>query len=285
MNRLMPILVALILRPLVAEAEVYQITAHNGEAVVLRFDAPANTIERSPGRRHSWGRCGCYMCLHNHLVGTHAQGADYLRRSGWGSWTTIHDNLHNDPSFKGESGTRRYVGSSLGAAPKEPSAFAPTPLDVCEAMLDLTVIGSEDVVYDLGCGDGRLLVMAAVKYNCRAIGLDVDPACVKQANKNIERYGVEHLARAYERDALETDIGDASVVTLYLMPTLGERLRPQLRALPPGSRVVAHDKPIPDWTPDARIPVTSSADERKHSLYLWRTVAEKEQRGKPRCKT
>jgi SAM-dependent methyltransferase len=197
---------------------------------------------------------------------------------GWGSWTTIHDNLHNDPAFKGQSGTRRYVGSRIGV-PKEPSAFAPTPLDICEKMLDVSVIDSNDVVYDLGCGDGRVLTIAALKYNCKAVGFDIDPECVRRSNENIERYGVSHLARAYEQDIRKAKFEDASVVTLYLMPSLLGEL--QFQRLPIGARIVAHDKPIPNWLPDGRIQV-SSVEDRKHDIYLW---VQKERKDKPKCKT
>jgi SAM-dependent methyltransferase len=215
------------------------------------------------------------MCLHNHLVSRHKQGADYLKRVGWGSWTIVHDNLHNDRSFKGEGGTRRYIGSRI-TAPKEPSAFAPTPLGVCEKMLDVSVIDSSDVVYDLGCGDGRLLVLAALKYNCKAVGVDIDPECVRRSNENIQRYGVQHLARAYQEDVRETDFREASVVTLYLMPSLLTEIESQLRSLSAGSRVVAYDKPIPGWAPEGQL------QEGRHSIYVWVT---KEKRSKPKCRT
>jgi SAM-dependent methyltransferase len=265
-------------------AAEHRITTHNGDAFVLRFDSPQVVIERSPGRHHSWGHPGCLMCLHNHLVGTHKQGADYLRRSGWAAWTTIHDNLHNDPSFKGQSGSRRYVGHNINA-PKEPSAFAPTPLDVCEEMLDLASIDSNDIVYDLGCGDGRILVIAALKFGCRAVGVDSDPTRVRESNENIRRYHVDHLAKAYECDARQADISGASVLTLYLMPSLTAELRPRLQGLPVGTRIVAHDKPIPNWLPHGEIPMVSSADNYRHTIYLWKTVARQEQKAKPRCKT
>jgi SAM-dependent methyltransferase len=152
-------------------------------------------------------------------------------------------------------------------------------------MIDVAIIGGDDVLYDLGCGDGRLLVIAALKYNCQAIGLDIDPACVRQTNENIERYGVGHLATAYKRDARQTDISDASVVTMYLMPSLTAELRPRLQALPVGTRIVAHDKPIPNWLPHGEIPLVSSADNHRHTIYLWKTVVRQEQKAKPRCKT
>jgi SAM-dependent methyltransferase len=221
------------------------------------------------------------MCLHNHLVGRHNQGAEYLRQSGWAAWTTIHDNLHNDPNFTGQGGTRRYVGSRI-TAPKETSAFAPTPLDVVEKMLDAADVGPEDVVCDLGCGDGRILVMAALKHGATAAGLDIDPECVEEANANLRRHGVDHLARAYLGDARDVDLTGATVVTLYLMPSLSGDLRAKLQSLPAGTRIVAHDKPIPGWEPSGRLSITSSVDKREHFVYTWRVGEAKE---KPKCKT
>lgn len=260
-------------------AEQHLITTYDGKQIILQFDAPdaIDPIIRSSGPRRKWPHTGCLMCLHNHLVGTHNQSSDYLRRNGWGVWSTIHDNLHNDLSFKGEKGRGRYIGYKI-PAPKELSAFAPTPLDICEEMLGLANIGPEDIVYDLGCGDGRILIMAALKYNCRAVGLDIDPSCVEQTKQSIERYGVGHLVNVYTKDIRRASIPQATVVTLYLMPNLSAQLRSRLQGLSAGARIVAHDKPIPGWQPQKSIAVESKADNREHSIHLWRI-------SKPKCKT
>lgn len=270
--------------------EQHQITTHDGKRVILHFEAPeaVDHIVRLPGPRHPWPHAGCLMCLHNHLVGynnysweIHNQSSDYLKRNGWGVWSTIHDNLHNDSTFKGEKGRGRYIYSV--SAPKKPSVFVPTPLDICERMLETAEIKKDDVVYDLGCGDGRILIMAALKYNCRTVGLDIDPKCVKQTQENIERYGVSHLVRVYESDARKASLSYASVVTLYLMPNLSSQLRPRLQNLSTGTRIVAHDKPIPQWQPNKSFKVESEADGHEHAIYLWKVAAQ--QKDKPKCKT
>ena len=263
--------------------EQHQITTHTGEKVLLYFEAPEaiDTIPNLPGPKHPWPHIGCLMCLHNHLVGTHGQSSDYLQRNGWGSWSTIHDNIHNDPAFKGEKGKGSYIGYNI-SAPKEPSVFAPTPLDICEEMLKAANLCEHDVVYDLGCGDGRILIMAALMYNCRAVGLDIDPACIKQARENIERYGVGDRVIIYEQDARYADISAATVVTMYLMPSLSKQLRPRLQKLAAGTRIIAHDKPIPQWQPSKSIKVESKADGREHAIYLWSVAPQK---STAKCKT
>lgn len=265
--------------------EQHQITTHDGREVVLHFEAPEviDAIPKLPGPQHAWPHAGCLMCLHNHLVGTHGQASDYLRKNGWGSWSTIHNNLHNDPAFEGKQGPGSYVGYNVGA-PKEPSAFAPTPLDICEEMLKSADLCEHDIVYDLGCGDGRILIMAALMYNCRAVGLDIDPACIEQARENIERYGVEDLIAVYERDVRNIDIPEATVVTMYLMPELSGQLRPWLQNLAKGTRVIAHDKPIPAWQPDKSLTVESKVDGREHAIYRW-NVAMAPQKSAAKCKT
>ena len=268
--------------------EQHQITTHDGKKIALYFKAPeaVDLITRLPGSRWAWPHTGCLMCLHNHLVGTHGQASDYLQKNGWGIWSTIHDNLHNDPTFAGHRGAGRYIGYNI-PAPKEPSVFAPTPLDICEKMLEYADITKDDVVYDIGCGDGRILIMAALKYNCRAVGLDIDPKCIKQAQANIDRYKVGHLIRLYEVDARTTNLPDATVVTLYLMPNLTAQLRPRLQSLPSGTRIIAHDKPIPQWKPAASTKIESKADGHEHDIYRW-DIGEKvavQQKSAAKCKT
>ena len=270
--------------------EQHQITTHDGKTINLYFKAPevVDPIPNLPGPRRPWPHAGCLMCLHNHLVSIHGQSSDYLQRNGWGIWSTIHDNLHNDSTFIGEQGRGTYIGYNI-PAPQEPSAFAPTPLDICEQMLESADICEDDVVYDLGCGDGRILIMAALKYNCRAVGLDIDPKCIKQAQENINQYGVGDQVLVYERDVLHTDIPDATVVTLYLMPSLSGQLRPQLQRLAAGTRIIAHDKPIPEWQPDKSIKVESLADGHEHTIYCWNVVAvpqtSTQKCGAQKCKT
>jgi len=163
--------------------------------------------------------------------------------------------------------TQTVVGG--GAPPRAP--FVVTPPDVVERMLTLAGVGPKDVVYDLGCGDGRIVIMAAQKFGARGVGVDIDPARIFDAEQNAKKAGVERLVRFEIRDALETDVSDATVVTLYLLSALNVQLRPILtRQLRPGSRIVSHSFAMGDWEPDV-VDTFRSADGSGRTLYLWKT--------------
>jgi len=146
------------------------------------------------------------------------------------------------------------------------SLYAPTPVEAVEAMLKLAEVTESDIVYDLGCGDGRVLVFASHLYGCRSVGYDIDPDCVAAANRNINVNSVWDLSRAHEGDILKVDFDDATVVTLYLMEDLLEKLKPKLdEQLTPGTRIVCFEKPIPGVKPTRQVKVSD------HTLYLYRT--------------
>lgn len=119
--------------------------------------------------------------------------------------------------------------------------FVPTPDNVVKKMLEVAEIREGDVVYDLGCGDGRLVVAAAKKYGTRGFGFDLDPVRVKEARANVEKAGVGHLVTIEQKNIFDVDLSPASVVTLYLLPSINVRLIPQLKQLKNGSRVISHD--------------------------------------------
>src|SRR5512137_2482912 len=119
--------------------------------------------------------------------------------------------------------------------------YVPTPQSVVDKMLEMAEVRKGDVVYDLGCGDGRIVVTAAKKYGVKAVGFDIDPQRVKEARENVRANQVEHLVTIREADVFTLDLREASVVTLYLLPQLNVRLLPQLAQLKPGSRIVSHD--------------------------------------------
>ena len=144
-----------------------------------------------------------------------------------------------------------------------------TPHDVVDKMLELAEVKKDDLVYDLGCGDGRIVVAAAKKYGCKAVGYDTDPGCVKKSLENVEKDKVERLVKIEQKDIFTLDISQASVITLFLNPTLNLRLVPQLEKLRPGSRIVSHGSDIEGIEPDKVIKVTSSETQREHTLYLW----------------
>lgn len=153
------------------------------------------------------------------------------------------------------------------------SLFVPTPLDVVVEMLKLAEVSQDDIVYDLGCGDGRIVIAASKFYKCRSVGIDIDEGCVEDAQDNVNLNKVGNLVRIYQGDILETDFQQATVVTLYLMPSLSAELLPALRKLKPGTRIVAHNKPIPGVKP-TKIKRFFSMDGYEHKLYLWVTPFE-----------
>jgi precorrin-6B methylase 2 len=147
--------------------------------------------------------------------------------------------------------------------------FVATPQDVVERMLEVAGITKDDVVCDLGCGDGRIVVTAARRYGCRAIGYDLDPLRVREARQSAAQHEVTHLVTIEQKDVLKADLTDVSVVTLYMGTELNARLIPQLRKLQPGARIVSHEFVIGDLTPDRIIRMTSRRDGRRHTIYLW----------------
>lgn len=148
--------------------------------------------------------------------------------------------------------------------------YATTPPDVVDRMLGLAQVTKDDVVCDLGCGDGRILVAAAKRYGCRAVGYDLDPLRAAEARSNAEHSGVAHLVTIEQRDVLTVDLRGVSVVTIYLGTEINARLIPQLSRLKAGSRIVSHDFEIGDITPDKTVEMTSRSDRRRHRIYLWR---------------
>jgi SAM-dependent methyltransferase len=146
--------------------------------------------------------------------------------------------------------------------------YVQTPNDVVMEMLRLASVTPGDAVYDLGSGDGRLVIAAARYFGARGVGIELDPALVTESIKIARRAGVAERTRFLQEDIFEADISEATVVTLYLSPDVNLRLRPKLLAqLKPGSRIVSHDFPIGDWKPD-RV-VNFRGPERTHVLSLW----------------
>jgi outer membrane protein assembly factor BamB len=154
--------------------------------------------------------------------------------------------------------------------------FVPTPQDVVEKMLELAKITRDDVVADLGCGDGRFVVTAAKKYGCKAYGCDLDKECVRQSLENVKTAGVEKLVQIEEKDIFLVDLQKFTVVMLYLGPTMNSRLIPQLEKMNPGSRIVSHGFPTPGLIPDNVETFVSSEDDISRKLYLWTTPVKKE---------
>ncbi len=129
--------------------------------------------------------------------------------------------------------------------------FEPTAQELVEAMLEMARVTKDDVVYDLGCGDGRIVITAAKKFGARGVGVDIDPVRIKESNENARKEGVTHLVKFFEQDLFETDVREATVVALYLFRELNVRLRPKLfRELRPGTRIVSNTYDMGEWRPD-----------------------------------
>lgn len=158
----------------------------------------------------------------------------------------------------------------LAAAQTPRAPFVATPPDVVDRMLTLAAVKISDVVYDLGCGDGRIVIAAAREFGARGVGVDINPALVEEARRNAALAQVEHLVTFRVEDALTTDVSDATVVTLYLLASQNVALRPALmKQLRPGARVVSHNFAMGDWQPDV-VDTFTSADRQTRTLYMWR---------------
>ena len=162
---------------------------------------------------------------------------------------------------------------ALGVARFAPAAelrgpdviFVPTPNEVVDTMLKMAAVTKNDTVYDLGCGDGRIVITAAQRYGARGVGVDIDPDRVSEATENARKAGVASRVKIVRGDLFATDISPASVVTLYLLTELNLKLRPKLmRELKPGTRVVSHAFSMGDWKPERTADVSGT------QVYLWR---------------
>ena len=136
-------------------------------------------------------------------------------------------------------------------------------------MLELADIKKGDVVYDLGCGDGRIVVTAAKKYGVKAVGFDINPERVKESLENVKKNHVEDLVTIKKADIFTLDLREANVVTLYVLPTLNVKLMPQLEKLRPGSRIVSHDFDMRGAKPKKVVTVRTDDQEEEHTVYLW----------------
>jgi SAM-dependent methyltransferase len=143
--------------------------------------------------------------------------------------------------------------------------FVPTPNDIVETMLKMAAVTKNDTVYDLGCGDGRIVITAAQRYGARGVGIDIDPERVAEATANVKKAKVADRVKILRGDLFEADISAATVVTLYLLTDLNLKLRPKLlRDLKPGTRVVSHAFSMGDWKPERTAEISGT------TVYLWR---------------
>jgi SAM-dependent methyltransferase len=156
--------------------------------------------------------------------------------------------------------------------------YVPTTEEAVQEMLKLAGVKKTDIVYDLGCGDGRIVIAAAKNHGARGVGIDINPIRISEAKENARKAGVENLVRFEENDLFEADFREATVVTLFLLPNVNLKLRPRLvEELKPGTRIVSNTFDMGDWKPEKEISVGGPEDEDAYlsrTLYLW-TVPER----------
>ncbi len=158
----------------------------------------------------------------------------------------------------------------LEARQENLAPYVPTPQIVVDRMLELAEVTSKDVVYDLGCGDGRIVITAAKKYGAHGVGVDIDPDRIREAKANAKAAGVEPLVVFNQQDAMTVDVSPATVVTLYLLSSSNLKLRPILtKELKPGSRIVSHAFSMGDWEPLKTVTV-DEVDGYTRTIYLWK---------------
>lgn len=155
--------------------------------------------------------------------------------------------------------------SSIQAQQRQPDVpYVPTPQTVVDRMLTIANVNKNDVLYDLGSGDGRIVITAAQKYGTRGVGIDINPERIKEANNNARQAGVTDDVEFRQQDLFQTDLSEATVVTLYLLPEVNLRLRPKLlKELKPGTRIVSHAFDMGDWQPERVEQVDGS------TIYYW----------------
>ena len=172
-------------------------------------------------------------------------------------------------------------GQEKGPTREPDVIYVPTPVEVVEKMFELADIRPGEVVYDLGCGDGRIPVMAAKRFGSKAWGFDINPVRVKESLENVAKNRVESLVTIKQQDIFELDLSKADVITLYLLPRLNVKLIPQLDKLKPGCRIVSHDFNMEGVRPKREISFRPGGGDssREHRVYLWVTPLEKERPG------
>jgi SAM-dependent methyltransferase len=164
------------------------------------------------------------------------------------------------------SATAQAPAATPQAPPlREPDViYVPTPQNVVEAMLKMANVTSSDVVYDLGSGDGRIPITAAEKYGARGVGIDINPERIKEANANLAKSKAGDKVRFLNQDLFETDLSPATVITLYLLPSLNQKLIPKLKQLKPGTRIVSHSFDMgTEWPPE------KTEDVQGRMIYYW----------------
>jgi SAM-dependent methyltransferase len=211
--------------------------------------------------------CSFYLNLsfYNNLILTKGKKMKFIRQS----LCTLLLLLCVTATYAQTTATPKTSTQKTTTPPKLDVPYVPTPQPVVDAMLKLANVTEKDVLYDLGCGDGRIVITAAKDYGATATGFDLNPERISEANANAKEADVTDKVKFVQGDLFKVDYRPATVVTLYLLPTVNMKLRPMLlEQLKPGTRIVSHAFDMGDWKPDETIQVEGS------TIYLW-TVPEK----------
>jgi SAM-dependent methyltransferase len=195
-----------------------------------------------------------------------------FQRSGHKVWHRIDAGTPYSFRYDENGELDLFIGSHGRGDAADLAPFVPTPMTVVEKMLELAEVDKNDVVYDLGCGDGRIVIMAADKYGAHGVGIDIDPVRINESREAAERDGVKDLVEFRLQDVMKADISQATVVTIYLLTESNAMLRPQLeRQLKPRTYVVSHNYSIPGWKKKLISLVTLEAEDgEEHDIYLYR---------------
>jgi len=162
-------------------------------------------------------------------------------------------------------------GATLAQEAAKLAPYYPTPLTVVEKMLDLGGLKADEKMFDLGSGDGRIVIMAAQKYGADATGIEMVDDLYRQSMEKIRSLGLQKNARIIHGDIFKQDYSSASLVTVYLLPTSNDKVRPLLeKQLKKGTRIISHDFPFRDWTPEKEVTIEDDGEGRSHTLYLYR---------------
>jgi SAM-dependent methyltransferase len=183
--------------------------------------------------------------------------------------TNVDDGQIGDPSSAAAAEPAAETPEAARGPRKPDVEYVPTPQPIVENMLVVAKIKKTDLLYDLGCGDGRIVVTAAKKYGVKAVGYDIDPKRVAEARENVKQNGVENLVTIEQADIFTLDLSRANVVTLYLLPELNVKLIPQLDKLASGSRIVSHDFDMEGVEPDKKLKLEPAGVPERHTVYLF----------------